>query len=324
MKPKFCSIDIIDECVLRCKMCYKWKDAPTYNDLPSVEDWCRFIDSLELLCEKDKPEIVLAGGEAFLYKPLFEIIRYAKKKNFSTALASSAFLINESLVKKLADAGLTNITFSLDSLDRKTHDFLRGREGVFDSVIKAIDLFHETDVNICISAILMNTNLDEILSIAQWVRQNEKIQAVIFLMPMQPNSALPDTEWFKHEKYDFLWPKNPLRAIEVIDSIKRMRQQDEAAGIKSKICTTFAQMEAFKRYFVDPAIFVKEGQCPMTQGLHVSSVGDLFFCYSHPQFGNIKNDLVHEAWNSERAQSIRRKVSTCEKNCHFLLNCFFG
>jgi len=323
VKPRFCSVDVVDECVLKCRMCYKWKDTRKYAAAPLPEDWFRFIDSLALLCGNEKPEIVLAGGETFLYKPIFDIIRHAKGKGFSTAIASSAFMMTRSLADRLSDAGLTNITFSLDSLNSQTHDFLRGRAGVFDAVMKAIDLFHGKKINVCISTIMMNINMDEIWRIAQWAHQNEKIQAIIFLVPMQPNTEKPDERWHTKKEYEFLWPGDPRKASEILDKIAALRRQDERLGKKSKICTSYSQIEAFKRYIAEPAVFVKETECPMTRGLHVSSVGDLFFCYSHPPIGNIKRDLIHKIWNADATETIRSGIRACEKNCHFLLNCFF-
>jgi len=323
VKPRFCSIDIIDECVLQCKMCYKWKDKVDRSRLVSRDGWYRFIDSLKLLYADESIEVIFAGGETFLYKPLFDIIRYAGEKGFQTAIASSGFLMNRDIALRLADAKLTNITFSLDSLDGRIHDFLRGRQGVFESVLRAIDSFDGIKVNISISAIIMDINLEEITKMAEWINGNDKIETMIFLLPMQPNSTAPTADWYKDKEVSFMWPQNIKKACEVIDTLISMKRLDEERGVKSKIYNSFAQLDAFKSYFEDPHKFAKKSKCPLTHALHVTSFGDIFFCYSQPSIGNIKQDLIHEIWNSDRSDRVRTMVGNCRKNCHFLLNCFF-
>ncbi|MDD5506101.1 MAG: hypothetical protein PHR73_05045, partial [Candidatus Omnitrophica bacterium] len=47
--PDFVCIGITDSCMLRCKMCQKWKEDIFIKDKtaqPSVEDWKRAISSL--------------------------------------------------------------------------------------------------------------------------------------------------------------------------------------------------------------------------------------------------------------------------------------
>ena len=323
MIPAFCSIDVIDECVLRCKMCYKWKDPAVCEALPDLEDWKRFFDSLDAMSGSRKPEIVFAGGETFLYKPLFDVLRYASQRGFSTAMASSGFLINMEMAKKLADSGLKNITISLDSLDQNIHDFLRGRKGVYHNALKAIEYLSSHKINICISTIVMDINLNEILEITDWALKNDKIQDVIFLMPMQPNSAAPDPLWYKDKELGFLWPKDIDKAVGILEGIKQLKISGDLGGVKSKICNSTGQLKAFQSYFRSPEMFVKKDECPMTSALHISSVGDIFFCYAQPSIGNIKKDQIQDVWDSSLANDTRHRIKQCTKNCHFLLNCYF-
>jgi len=57
--------------------------------------------------------------------------------------------------------------------------------------------------------------------------------------------------------------------------------------------------------------------------LHVSSVGDVFICFQWGKLGNIKSDRLDILWNANRAETIRKDIAGCRRNCHFLINCFF-
>ena len=322
MKPGFCSIGIIDSCVLRCKMCYKWQEIIDHNALPALNDWQRTLDSLKVLRGNQDMQVIFAGGEVLQYNNILELIRFAGERGFSTVLTSSGFLLDDMMISKLARAGLGGITLSLDSLEMPKHDFLRGREGVFARVMRAIDLLYSRKIAVCVSAIIMESNLEEIISMAQWAFANDKINNLLFLAPMQPNNTAEDTYWYDREEFSFLWPRDKERACEIIEIIKEIKFSSNGRG--HKILNTAPQLEAFKNYFREPDKFVKNVSCTMGQALHISSSGDIFLCYNFPSIGNIRRDLIDEAWNSPKALEVRAGIRECRKNCHFLLNCFFG
>ena len=51
----------------------------------------------------------------------------------------STYLIDEDMAKRIADSGLNVLAISLESLNPKTHNYLRGKDDVFSRAMKAIE-----------------------------------------------------------------------------------------------------------------------------------------------------------------------------------------
>jgi len=320
VKPGFCCLGVIDECVLRCKMCEKWKPDRLIKDaaVPTIEDWKRFLVCLRDLVGKDF-EIDFGGGEPFLKKDLLSLVRYSCDLGFKTTVASNGYLLDEEMSKKIADSGLNSLILSLDSVSPEIHDFLRGVKGVHRNVLKAIEYVHRNckDIHIGICSIMMEKNLDGIVDLAKWAHYDDRIKSIIFMAVMQPNNTPANDAWYAKE-FDYLWPKDIDKACSILDTLISMTG-------KYKIGNKAFQLEAFKAYFKNPQSFVKKTKCNLDHAVHVSSVGDIFLCFHHGIVGNIKNNSedIREIWQSEKADKVRDAIGNCKENCHFLLNCFF-
>ncbi len=136
----FSCFGISDDCILKCKMCNKWKEdifIKEKTEIPSLKDWKNCISSLRGITD-DSFQINFGGGEPFLKEGLLELVRFCKSKNFKTNIATNGYLINKEMSKKIADSGLDSLIISLDSLKEETHDYLRGVKGVYQKVMDTI------------------------------------------------------------------------------------------------------------------------------------------------------------------------------------------
>ncbi len=320
-RPDFVCFGISDECMLRCKMCYKWKEdifIKPNAKTPSLKDWKNCIASLKGISQ-DSLQINFGGGEPFLRQDILEIASFSKGKGFKTNIASNGYLIDAALAKEIGRSGLDSIILSLDSLNPAAHDHLRGTEGAFDRVMRAIDLLEQFGRGIYkgICCVIYEKNLEEILDLAAWVEGDERINSVYFMAAMQPNNSPWDPAWQDKEEFGLLWPRDSARASSVIDELIRLKKQGY------KIANQICQLEAFKLYYQYPAKFVKHTKCNMDSALHISSCGDIFLCYRWQKLGNIQEDDLAGVWNSQEAERTRADIRRCKNNCHFLLNCFF-
>jgi MoaA/NifB/PqqE/SkfB family radical SAM enzyme len=321
LKPGFCCFGVCDDCMLRCKMCHKWKeDLAIKNQKPAdISSWKRAVKSLRAIVDEGF-FIHLGGGEALLFKDILEIVRYGVNLGFTVNIPTNGYLIDREMAKKIGRSSLSLMNLSLDSLDEKKHDFLRGMEGVYRRVMEAVEYLDryapKTRKGIC--TVIYDLNLDDILPLTHWVIANEALDWIDFMVVVQPNNTPLDSDWYKSEEFGFLWPKNSQKAKEIIDEVIRLKK-DGQAKIVNQIC----QLEAFKSYIQHPDRFVKKEPCNMDRAVHVSSIGDIFICYRWAKLGNIKTDDLAELWYSEAADNAREDIRKCQDNCHFLLNCYF-
>ncbi|MBU0634763.1 MAG: radical SAM protein [Candidatus Omnitrophica bacterium] len=320
IKPGFCCFGITDKCTLRCRMCLKWREDLLVKEgtvAPSITQWKQGILDLTQIVEFPF-ELDLGGGEALLYDGILDIVSFSVKNNFYTSIASNGYIIDEEMARRIADSGLSVINISLDSIKEKTHDYLRGVDGVYKRVMDAIGYLHKycrkMPINIC--CVIYAINQEEILDLIEWANQDERIRVISFMAAMQPNNTYCENNWWSESRYSFLWPKNPKKTVDLIEEIIFLKDK----GLK--IGNPISQLRAFQAYYKDPARFVKRKQCNLDRAVLVSSVGDIFLCYEFESLGNIKNASLSEIWYSEKAGRVRRQIASCGKNCHHLLNCF--
>ncbi|MCX5692599.1 MAG: radical SAM protein [Candidatus Omnitrophica bacterium] len=231
LKPGFCCFGITDACMLRCKMCDKWKgdliaDIST-NRPPTLEEWKRCADSLRQMVDEHFI-IDIGGGEALMMAGVLELVRYSVDLGFDTSIASNGWLIDEDMAKRIADSGLKMISLSLDSHKPEVHDFLRGVPGVYQRVIDAIGHLHKycaRDFSINICCAIYEINQGDIMELIKWANSDNKIVGSInFMACMQPNNTPPEEDWYLN-KYNYLWPKDPEKTAEIIEKIIDLKKK---------------------------------------------------------------------------------------------------
>lgn len=324
MKPEFCILGMTDKCMLKCKMCYIWRENAAHSSLglPNIHDWKRFITSLRRFIPGDL-YIHFAGGEALLNNITLELIDYTSNLGFSTLLNTNAYLINKETAKQINKARLRCIYISLDSLKEDTHDFLRGVTGVYGRLMNAIQYLHSyaPDLQIKLNAVIMEKNLDDLVDLAKWVIQDRRISAINFQAITQPLNIERDDYWYEKSEHSFLWPKDIKKVESVLDELIRLKQ-----GNKFKIDNLASQFIIYKSYFNNPRNLIKKLGCHMYKyehAINVSAYGQVHICFDMPSIGNIKEESfnIKKIWHSPQADLIRGDIKNCKKNCLWMVNC---
>lgn len=317
IKPEFCCLAVTNRCMFKCRICYSWQNSSA-EECPTLEQYKVFLSDLRELAD-DNFVINFAGGEALLFDGLLDLVKFSFSKGFKTSIASNGWLIDEQMARKIADSCLHEINLSLDGLNENTHDYIRGRKYAYNRVMAAIENLAEQSksTKVCISCVICAWNLDELLPLADWAVNNDKINSIYFLAPMQPNYTEIEEAWWKG-KYNYLWPNNNTdKACRIIDKLVKSKTL-----YPRQIGNQISQLEAFKSYFLSPGEFVKK-KCNAYRALHVNAAGNIALCLRGSPLGNIKTcDNFKELWYSDRAQEVRQHAADCKENCHFLLNCF--
>lgn len=314
--PIFCDIGITESCLFRCKMCKSWQSPKNHNEL-SIDEWKNFIRSLE---EFNSHEIKLhfAGGEPLLKEGICDIIRFAKTKGFITVMVSNGFLIDDIMADEIASSGLDVLSLSLDSLDAKTHDFLRGQQGSFSRLMRAIDLLGKKRAKgISILSVISGKNIDQIAGLVEWANSNDALSSIYLQAIGHPIACPKDDFWYENAEFAFLWPNDKTQVQKTIDQLIYYKMQGY------KISNSAQQLETFRKYFLNPQDVRSASVC--SQGDYVVSVrpsGDVFLCGTMAPIGNIRAARIAQIWNSPEAASVRKRIHQCRENCLVALNCF--
>ncbi len=320
-KPKMCNLSITLGCMMRCKICYHWQHDETSLRRPHIEEWKRFIHSLQA---EVAPDFTLAfgGGEPLMFpEELLELISFASAQGFKTALSTSGHTLNKDYAQRLIKSGLNNINLTIFSLDGATHDFLRGIDGSLKRVLRAIEFLKSSagSLNIGINAIITKPALHGLLDLTEWVHNDTQLSGIYFQVITRPFHTPFVEQWYETEQYRFLWPDDLEQLGSVIDRLIILKQKGY------RISNPVPQFLIFKSFFNNPANFIKPFTCNLVDGefFAVDSDGTVKLCPYMQPLGNIAEGDFRRLWHSDDAALARQHVGQCKQNCHHLINCWY-
>jgi MoaA/NifB/PqqE/SkfB family radical SAM enzyme len=170
-------------------MCNIWKRKPEFISLNKAK---KVID----LCADNRVLVLsLSGGEPFLHKDYFKILRYAKDKGLLVQSPTNGSLLNEERVKKLKEEGIDMISISIDDYIAKNHDRIRGVKGCFDKALKAVKLCKKHGIRVTTSSIVNSFNHKRLERFVKYF--NDIKVPVGFMLPERS----PNNEFFTSESF---------------------------------------------------------------------------------------------------------------------------
>lgn len=178
-------ISVTDRCNLRCVYCMpqeglQWQPR---SDQLSVEEIVRVV---ETAAQGGVKRVRLTGGEPLVHPNIVEIVRrIASIQNIEEVSLTTNAMLLERLAQPLADAGLTRVNISLDSLNAdKFRHITRG--GEIDRVWRGIAaaeraLLAPLKLN---TVIVRGLNADELPAFARLTIENDWHVRFIEVMPI--------------------------------------------------------------------------------------------------------------------------------------------
>lgn len=306
-KPTSIIINLTPNCVLRCRQCDIWKNAPAQH--LNLNDAKTILDKLRGWL--GPTYVFFAGGEPLMNKQLPQMIGYAYKIGILSHVNSNAVLINQSVAQKLCDNRMFAISISLDGANHSTHDYLRGQAGTFDKVIKAIKLLQNQEdgsPSIYLNTVMMKDNVDELSALVQ-LAKDLRTQGITFQC-LLPNLGSADTE-ISPDKNP-LWPKTK----DITDALRRIIK---IARSEPLVLTRPAQLKTAINYYKDPHFLDSITCAAGINNFIIDHQGDVRLCFGFPPIGNILTDSPANIWWSKEAQRQRSQIRSCRQSCKVIL-----
>ncbi len=317
-KPKICSIELFRKCNLRCRMCHMWKAEESGNGLnkATLE---RLAGELQDVLTGEK-EVVFSGGEPLLFKGIVDLVRIYSERGFKVGIASNGTLIDKHKAKQLAEAGLKNIQLSFDSINKETHDFLRGVNGAHEKVLKAAGYLssYNSRISVCAQTVISGKNLNELIDTIEFIKHDKRFDFISFMSVTTPFFSSADDNWRNEDEFSFLWPKEKEGVGRVIDKMIEMKKDSYP------IANPVSHLELFRSYFHNPYIRRPDVRCRLGDYvLSIDPAGDIRPCCFMEPVGNIKEGNLADILSSEEVDRLRQVMRSCGKTCNTLVNCFF-
>ena len=156
---------ITQKCMCNCRSCL-WKHND-YEDVP-FEDIRKFYAQA---AEEGFLATAFSGGEPFLREDLGEIVKFVKEEaDMGILLFTTGWFLEERMDEVLPYIDM--LVLSLDSARPEIHDDIRGLPGLFDRLMKGVDLVNEKypDVsrqfNVCVQKGIAE-EIDDLIALAE-------------------------------------------------------------------------------------------------------------------------------------------------------------
>jgi radical SAM protein with 4Fe4S-binding SPASM domain len=157
-------------CNLNCNYCYiphKKRNAKHPRQLSTA----RVLSILDMLKNSGCFYLGFTGGEIFLRKDIWEILKYAKNSGFNITLCTNGSLLNTSAVDKLKKISPNKIDITLHSLNSKDFEKITGVKGSFNKVMHAIELLRKRNIPLGIKNCALGQNENEQLKVLKFAQK---------------------------------------------------------------------------------------------------------------------------------------------------------
>jgi radical SAM protein with 4Fe4S-binding SPASM domain len=263
--PLCVMIAVTSRCNLRCGHCYLLS-KPEYN---------------ELILQAGVLQLILTGGEPALRSDLIQIVRQAAQRRFYVTLKSNGTLLDDDIVNKLWQAGLSELQVSLYHPDAKRHDEFVGLEGAHYRATSALVKFHSLGGIARVNLLIMDWNAGSLGDLIDFCEINELRYAA------------------------------DLRVEHRIDgdgSPCRLRAGSEA------LISTLADSRLYNRLFLEGEQYRKTASMPLCRASEDVCVimpgGDVWPCQVLPwPLGNIRETPFDKIWlDSARREQLKKSL----------------
>ena len=107
--------------------------------------------------------IILTGGEPTLFKPLAELITYARERDMpSRIITNGQKTCNFEYLKALVGAGLSQMHLSIYSVRDEVHDRLTTVSGSLENVRKSLDNAAKLELNVDVNTVICKANCNHL------------------------------------------------------------------------------------------------------------------------------------------------------------------
>ncbi|WP_292888977.1 GTP 3',8-cyclase MoaA [Methanobrevibacter sp. UBA212] len=172
-------ITLTNRCNVNCLYCHhdgmvKSRDEMTADELYTI---CKIAKKLGV------KKIRLSGGEPLLKKDIVEIVEKIASLDFKDISMTTNGILLEKYAQDLKDAGLDRVNVSLDTLDRKTFEFITKKDYLEDAkrgIIKAVEVgLYPVKINM---VIMKDINQNEIDDMFEFCKEHDIVLQLIELI----------------------------------------------------------------------------------------------------------------------------------------------
>lgn len=194
--------EITLKCNIHCLHCGSSANTRTRKDELTTDE---ALDLIEQLADLGCRRVVLSGGEPFLRKDWAVLALRIRDLGMNVTFISNGYVVNNDIVDILKNINPSGVGFSLDGGCAETHDYIRGKNGVFYRCIKALNLTSKAGLYSSAVTSVHKKNIGELNQILELLIENGvrawQIQTATPQGRMPRELALDEDEFYSLAKY---------------------------------------------------------------------------------------------------------------------------
>lgn len=304
--------DITDACNLRCRPCLSGAGTDQDRELTTAEA----ENVIDKLAHAKVFAITFCGGEPFMRKDLFHLLRYASTHNIGLKISTNGTLVSKKVIKRLDECNVFAVQVSLDGLE-KTHDKLRNKAGAWRKATHAIERFVEAGYYTVVTPVITRLNLQEIDALVD-------MAASLGASAFKPSLFMPAGRGEKN-RCDLSVSKSEIQGL-----MSKLEMKQKAYGSDLEIHLESRYPTDGLGYNISPKIDSGAHSPPVdcsagnTQ-LVIRATGDVAVCpfVKGLPAGNLREDTLENIWHTssvlKRFRSLRQSdlAGKC-RHCNYV------
>jgi radical SAM protein with 4Fe4S-binding SPASM domain len=301
--PKTVMISPTDSCNLSCLMCWRLDKKNNPNLIKAELSFNEIKKGIEDSKRLNVERIDLTGGgEAFLRKDIFDVIRLIKKHGMKCSLTTNATLLSEEKIKRIIETKLDEICFSIESADKEINDRIRGK-GTLEKSMKAIGRLNELKKSgmpiVRISTVITKINHLFLDSLVDYAIKNASAMNFSVLLEWESNRQIS------------MRNENKKAVFDVLKNLEKKTN--------GKIYTNLPSLIRHGLFEHSPPAFC----FAPWEMVFINSNGEVLACctlasYYQNKIGNVKKESLIKIWNGKKMNEFRERIKKKEffKECN--------
>ncbi len=146
------TMELLTKCNEKCEHCY----IPEHKEYGL--DTQQIINILHQFRGMGGLNVTFTGGEIFLRKDLFELIRVARELKMRVFLLTNATMINDKIAKQLKQLNVAEVSVSIYSLNENVHDDITKVKGSLEKTLCGLEAAKNAGIPVMVKTPLMEKN----------------------------------------------------------------------------------------------------------------------------------------------------------------------
>ena len=170
------------------------------------------IEIIEDLADIGTKLVILSGGEPLMRKDVGVLASMIRRLGMNVAFISNGYLLNEDMVKMLKTVSPLAYGLSIDAGDAYLHDYIRGKQGVFEHVENGIKLLHQYGIVPSVVTTIHKLNYHQLPKIRDFLIKNKvrlwQIQYGDYIGRMTKDTMITEAQFYEIARFILETRKN--------------------------------------------------------------------------------------------------------------------